>query len=127
MGKGTSTEADFKTAVIAGMALANLQTDNDDKPRAPPNLFYHGQRIITLDDVTAGLHITKKTMRKYRDEGKIEIYESRTCGAAFVTQDALNAFIDSHFVSSRHPDYPKMKKKQSNTGGNTEKIITTKS
>ncbi len=120
MGKATSTEADFKTAVIAGMALVSLQTDNNDKIRAPPDLFYHGQRIITLDDVTSGLHITKKTIRKYRDEGKIEIYESLTCGAAFVTQEAFNNFIDNHFISSRHPDYPKMKKKQSNTGGNTE-------
>lgn len=120
MGNVTSTEADFKTAVIAGMALAGIRTHNDDI-RAPHELFYHGKRIISLDDVTLGLHISKKTMRKYRDEGKIEIYESLTCGAAFVTQEAFNDFIDNHFISSRHPDYPKMKKKHNNTGGNTDK------
>jgi hypothetical protein len=120
MGNVTSTEADFKTAVIAGMALASIRTHNDDI-RASPELFYHGKRIISLDDVTLGLHISKKTMRKYRDEGKIEIHESLTCGAAFVTQEAFNDFIDNHFISSRHPDYPKMKKKHNNTGGNTDK------
>ena len=113
MGNGTSTEADFKTAVIAGMALAGIRTHNDDI-RAPPELFYHGKRIISLDDVAFGLHISKKTMRKYRDEGKIEIYES-------LTQEAFNDFIDNHFISSRHPGYPKMKKKHKNTGGNTDK------
>ncbi len=120
MSNGTSTEADFKTAVIAGMALAGIRTHNDEI-RAPPEFFYHGKRIISLDDVTLGLHISKKTMRKYRDEGKIEIYESLTCGAAFVTQEAFNDFIDNHFISSQHPDYPKMKKKHNNTGGNTDK------
>lgn len=113
----TTALADFKTAVLAGMALAGIRAENDDI-HAPPALSYNGQRIIALDDVTSGLHITKKTMRKYRDEGKIEIYESRTCGAAFVTQEAFNDFIDTHFISSRHPEYPKLKKKQNNKGGN---------
>ncbi len=120
MGNAATTGADFKTAVMAGMALAGIRSDNDNT-RAPPALSYKGQRIIPLDDITVGLGITKKTIRKYRDKGKIEIYESLTCGAAFVTQEAFNDFIDNHFISSRHPDYPKMKKKQSNTGGNTEK------
>lgn len=118
MGNATTTEADYKTAVMAGMALAGIRAENDDI-RAPPSLTYKGQRIIPLDNVTAGLGITKRTMRKYRDEGKIEIYESLTCGAAFVTQEAFNDFIDKHFISSRHPEYPKMKKKQNNSGGNT--------
>lgn len=119
MGNATTTSADYKTAVMAGMALAGIRAENDDI-RAPPSLSYKGQRIIPLDNVTAGLGITKRTMRKYRDEGKIEIYESTTCGAAFVTQEAFNDFIDKHFISSRHPEYPKMKKKQNNSGGNTE-------
>ncbi|WP_280120242.1 MULTISPECIES: hypothetical protein [Bacteroidales] len=38
MGNVTSTEADFKTAVIAGMALAGIRTHNDDI-RASPELF----------------------------------------------------------------------------------------
>lgn len=114
----TTTDADYKTAVMACMALAGIRADSDDKTRAPPELFYHGKRIISLDDITAGLHITKRTMRKYRDEGKIEIYESLTCGAAFVTQDAFNDFIDSHFISSRHPEYPKLKKKHNKDGNN---------
>ncbi len=119
MGDATTNAADYRTAVMAGMALAGIRTDNDGI-RAPPSLLYKGQRIIPLDDVTAVLGITKKTMRKYRDEGKIEIYESTTCGAAFVTQEAFNDFIDNHFISSRHPEYPKMKKKHNNTGGNTK-------
>ena len=103
MGNATTTEADYKTAVMAGMALAGIRAENDDI-RAPPSLSYKGQRIIPLDDVTAGLGITKRTMRKYRDEGKIEIYESLTCGVSFVTQEAFNDFIDNHFISSRHPE-----------------------
>lgn len=114
----TADDADYKTALMACMALAGMREANGDKTRAPPELFYRGKRIISLDDITAGLHITKKTMRKYRDEGKIEIYESRTCGAAFVTQDAFNDFIDSHFISSRNPEYPKLKKKHSKDGNN---------
>lgn len=114
----TVDDADYKTTLMACMALAGIREANGDKTRAPPELFYRGKRIISLDDVTAGLHITKKTMRKYRDEGKIEIYESRTCGAAFVTQDAFNDFIDSHFISSRNPEYPKLKKKHSKNGNN---------
>ncbi len=118
MGAVTTDNADFQTALMANKALAGIRTDNGCKTRAPPELFYHGQRIISLDDVTSGLHITKRTMRKYRDEGIIEIYESRTCGAAFVTQEAFNNFIDSHFISSRHPEYPGLKKKQNKEGGN---------
>lgn len=118
MASTTADDADYKTALMACMALAGIREANGDKTRAPPELFYRGKRIISLDDVTAGLHITKKTMRKYRDEGKIEIYESRTCGAAFVTQDAFNDFIDSHFISSRNPEYPKLKKKHNKDGNN---------
>ncbi|WP_288084339.1 hypothetical protein [Xylanibacter rodentium] len=118
MASTTDNDADYKTALMASMALAGIREANSDKTRAPPELFYHGKRIISLDDVAAGLHITKKTIRKYRDEGIIEIYESRTCGAAFVTQEAFNDFIDSHFISSQHPDYPKLKKKQNKDGDN---------
>ncbi len=118
MASETTNEADYKTALMACMTLAGMRAENGDKTRAPPELYYHGKRIISLDDVTTGLHITKKTMRKYRDEGIIEIYESRTCGAAFVTQEAFNDFIDSHFISSRHPEYPKLKKKQNKDGDN---------
>lgn len=118
MDSATAKDADYKTAVMACMALAGIRADSENKTRAPPELFYHGKRIISLDDVTAGLHITKRTMRKYRDEGIIEIYESRTCGAAFVTQDAFNDFIDSHFISSWHPEYPKLKKKHNKDGSN---------
>ena len=118
MASTTANDADYKTALMACMAFAGIREANGEKTRAPPELFYHGKRIISLDDVAAGLHITKKTIRKYRDEGIIEIYESRTCGAAFVTQDAFNDFIDSHFISSRHPEYPKLKKKQNNKDGN---------
>lgn len=118
MASETTNEADSKTVLMACMTLAGIRAENSDKTRAPPELYYHGKRIISLDDVTTGLHITKKTIRKYRDEGKIEIYESRTCGAAFVTQEAFNDFIDSHFISSRHPEYPKLKKKQNKDGDN---------
>lgn len=112
MASTTANDTDYKTALMACMALGGIREANGDKTRAPPELFYHGKRIM------AGLHITKKTIRKYRDEGIIEIYESRTCGAAFVTQEAFNNFIDSHFISSRHPEYPKLKKKQYKDGDN---------
>ena len=67
MASTTANDADYKTALMACMALAGIRGANGDKTRAPPELFYHGKRIISLDDVAAGLHITKKTMRKYRE------------------------------------------------------------
>lgn len=121
------SDADFKTAVMAYLAISDTRAEKDSNERAPPALFYKGQRIIHLDDFALALHLTKKTIRKYRDDGLLEIFESVTGSGAFVTQDALDDFIDTNFISSRHPDYPKLKKKNNKSGTNTEETNTTKS
>lgn len=110
-------EADFKTAIMAHMAITDARSEKAANVRAPPALFYKGQRIIHLDDFALALHLTKKTIRKYRDDGLLEIFESVTGSGAFVTQDALDDFIDNTFISSRHPDYPKLKKKNNSKPG----------
>lgn len=118
MAKQATDDADYKTAIMAHLAITDARNDKLSNVRAPPALYYKGQRIIHLDDFALALHLTKKTIRKYRDDGLLEIYESVTGSGAFVTQDALNDFIDSNFISSRHPDYPKLKKKNNNKPGN---------
>lgn len=113
-----NNDADYKTAIMAHLAITDARSEKSTNVRAPPALYYKGQRIIHLDDFALALHLTKKTIRRYRDDGLLEIYESITGNGAFVTQDALNDFIDSNFISSRHPDYPKLKKKNNNPGNN---------
>lgn len=112
--------ADFKTAIMAYMAITDARANKDRNVRAPPVLFYKGKRIIHLDDFATALHLTKKTVRKYRDDGLLEIFESVTGCGAFVTQDALDNFIDNNFISSYHPDYPRLKKEQNKSGRNAE-------
>lgn len=120
MEQSATSDANFKTALMAHMAITDARANNDDKVRAPPALFYKGERIIHLDDFADGLHLTKKTVRKYRDDGKLEVFESVTGNIAFVTQEAFNNFIDNNFISSRHPDYTKLKKKHNKSGRNAE-------
>ncbi len=122
-----SQEADFKTAVNAYVSLV------EQRARSPgqyptgnrPRLYFHGEPIILLEDVITGLDISEKTIRRYRDAGKIKVYESIEGNIKFVLQCDLDRFLENSFISSSHPDYKTVKKK-TNSGGNAN-TTTTKS
>lgn len=120
-------EADFKTAVNAYVSLV------EQRARSPsqyptgnrPRLYFHGEPIILLEDIVTGLNVSEKTIRRYRDAGKIKVYESIEGNIKFVLQCDLDRFLENSFISSSHPDYKTVKKKSTN-GGNA-KHTTTKS
>lgn len=115
------SDADFKTAVMAHISLT------EERARSPgireglkerPRLYYRNQPIILIEDLATGLNVNEKTIRRYRDSNRLEVFESMEGNIKFVLQSSLDAFIDSNFISSRHPDYPKLKKKNNNKPGN---------
>ena len=120
-------EADFKTAVNAYVSLV------EQRARSPgqyptgnrPRLYFHGEPIILLEDIVTGLDVSEKTIRRYRDAGKIKVYESIEGNIKFVLQCDLDRFLENSFIRSSHPDYKTVKKKSTN-GGNA-KHTTTKS
>lgn len=120
-------EADFKTAVNAYVSLV------EQRARSPgqyptgnrPRLYFHGEPIILLEDIVTGLDVSEKTIRRYRDAGKIKVYENIEGNIKFVLQCDLDRFLENSFISSSHPDYKTVKKKSTN-GGNA-KHTTTKS
>lgn len=120
-------EADFKTAVNAYVSLV------EQRARSPgqyptgnrPRLYFHGEPIILLEDLVTGLDVSERTIRRYRDAGKIKVYESVEGNIKFVLQSDLDKFLETHFISSSHPDYKTVKRKPTN-GGNA-KHTTTKS
>lgn len=120
-------EADFKTAVKAYVSLV------EQRARSPgqyptgnrPRLYFHGEPIILIEDIVTGLDVSEKTIRRYRDAGKIKVYESIEGNIKFVLQCDLDRFLENSFISSSHPDYKTVKKKSTN-GGNA-KHTTTKS
>lgn len=119
--------ADFQTAAQAYVSLV------EQRARSPchyptgnrPRLFFRGEPIILLEDIITGLNVSEKTIKRYRDAGKIEVYESREGNIKFVLQSDLDRFLEQSFISSSHPDYRTVKKK-SKSGGNAD-ITTTKS
>ena len=126
--KHTDTqEADFKTAANAYVSLV------EQRARSPgqyptgnrPRLYFHGEPIILLADIVTGLDVSEKTIRRYRDAGKLEIFESIDGNTKFVLQRDLDRFLENSFISSSHPDYKTVKKKIK-SGGNA-KSTTTKS
>lgn len=126
--KHTDThEADFKTAANAYVSLI------EQRARSPgqyptgnrPRLYFRGEPIILLEDIVTGLDVSEKTIRRYRDAGKIKVYESIEGNIKFVLQCDLDRFLENSFISSSHPDYKTVKKKSTN-GGNA-KHTTTKS
>lgn len=120
-------EADFKTAVNAYVSLV------EQRARSPgqyptgnrPRLYFHGEPIILLEDIVTGLDVSEKTIRRYRDAGKIKVYESIEGNIKFVLQCDLDRFLENSFISSSHPDYKTVKKKSTNGGNATH--TTTKS
>lgn len=77
MDKAKQSEADFQTAVMTQLALIEERARSPGGYFPRPRLFYHGEPIILLDDVVTGLDVSEKTIRRYRDAGKITVYESR--------------------------------------------------
>ena len=118
MQQNDTHEADFKTAANAYVSLV------EQRARSPglyptgnrPRLYFHGEPIILLEDIVTGLDVSEKTIKRYRDAGKITVYESREGNIKFVLQSDFDAFLEQTFISSMHPDYGKVRKKQ--TGGN---------
>ena len=126
--KQTDTQtADFKTAANAYISLV------EQRARSPgqyptgnrPRLYFHGEPIILLEDIVTGLDVSERTIRRYRDAGKIKVYESVEGNIKFVLQSDLDKFLETHFISSSHPDYKTVKKKSTN--GLNANHTTTKS
>lgn len=124
--KHTDThEADFKTAANAYVSLI------EQRARSPgqyptgnrPRLYFRGEPIILLEDIVTGLDVSEKTIRRYRDAGKIKVYESIEGNIKFVLQCDLDRFLENSFISSSHPDYKTVKKKSTN-GGNANPTTT---
>ena len=117
--KHTDThEADFQTAANAYVSLV------EQRARSPgqyptgnrPRLYFRGEPIILLEDIVTGLDVSEKTIRRYRDAGKIKVYESIEGNIKFVLQCDLDRFLEDSFISSSHPDYKTVKKKSTNSG-----------
>ena len=124
--KHTDThEADFKTAANAYVSLI------EQRARSPgqyptgnrPRLYFRGEPIILLEDIVTGLDVSEKTIRRYRDAGKIKVYESIEGNIKFVLQCDLDRFLENSFISSSHPDYKTVKQKSTN-GGNANPTTT---
>lgn len=117
--------ADFETAAQAYVSLI------EERARSPcqyptgnkPRLFFHGEPIILLEDIITGLNVSERTIRRYRDAGKIEVYESIEGNIKFVLQRDLDSFLDSSFISSSHREYRTLKRKPK-AGGSTAKTTT---
>ena len=117
--------ADFQTAAQAYVSLI------EERARSPcqyptgnkPRLFFHGEPIILLDDIISGLNVSERTIRRYRDAGKIEVYESIEGNIKFVLQRDLDSFLEQTFISSSHPEYRTLKRKPK-AGGSTANTTT---
>ena len=114
MDKAKQSEADFQTAVMTQLALIEERARSPGGYFPRPRLFYHGEPIILLDDVVTGLDVSEKTIRRYRDAGKITVYESREGNIKFVLQSDFDTFLEQTFISSSHPDYGALRKKNKN-------------
>lgn len=86
MPQNDTHEADFKTAANVYVSLV------EQRARSPgqyptgnrPRLYFHGEPIILLEDIVTGLDVSEKTIRRYRDAGKIKVYESIEGNIKFV-------------------------------------------
>ena len=125
MQQNNTHEADFKTAVNAYVSLVEQRARSPGQypTGSRPRLYFHGEPIILLEDIVTGLDVSEKTIRRYRDAGKIKVYESIEGNIKFVLQCDLDRFLENSFISSSHPDYKTVKKKSTN-GGNANHTTT---
>lgn len=110
------SEADFRTAVMAHLALIEERARSPGGNNRQNRLYYRGEPIILLNDLVTGLDVSEKTIKRYRDAGKLTVYESKGGNIKFVLQSDFDAFLDNYFISSSNPEYRTVKKKQ--IGGN---------
>lgn len=125
MAQTTDKDADFKTAAQAYVSLVEQRARSPClyPARDRPRLTFHGEPVILLYDIITGLDVSEKTIRRYRDAGKIKVYESIEGNIKFVLQCDLDRFLENSFISSSHPDYKTVKKKSTN-GGNANHTTT---
>ncbi len=125
MKQSDEAKADFQTAAQAYISLIEerARSPGDYPTGNKPRLFYHGEPIILLQDIITGLGVSERTIRRYRDAGKIEVYESIEGNIKFVLQRDLDRFLENAFISSSHPDYRTLKRRP-NSGGNAAKTTT---
>lgn len=116
--KRAASEADFRTAVMAHIALIEERARSPGGNSSRSRLYYRGEPIILLTDLVTGLDVSEKTIKRYRDAGKLTVYESKEGNIKFVLQSDFDTFLDNYFISSSNPDYGHVRKKQ--TGGNAK-------
>ena len=123
--KKAASEADFRTAVMAHIALIEERARSPGENSRRNRLYYRGEPIILLTDLVTGLDVSEKTIKRYRDAGKLIVYESKEGNIKFVLQSDFDAFLDNYFISSSNPDYEHVRKKQIRQ--QCRHLITTKS
>ena len=125
MQQNDTHEADFKTAANAYVSLVeqHARSPGQYPTGNRPRLYFHGEPIILLNDLITGLDVSERTIRRYRDAGKLRVYESVEGNIKFVLQSDLDKFLENSFISSSHPDYKTVKKKSTN-GGNANHTTT---
>ena len=69
-----------------------------------------GEMEAAKQEVTK-LNVSEKTVKRYRDAGKLEVYESIEGNIKFVLQSDLDRFLEQSFISSSHPEYRTVKRK----------------
>ena len=67
-----------------------------------------GEMEAAKQEVTK-LNVSEKTVKRYRDAGKLEVYESIEGNIKFVLQSDLDRFLEQSFISSSHPEYRTVK------------------
>lgn len=104
---------DLPQSAQAGVSLTEerVRSPCRNQPGNRPQLLFRGEPIILLDDIVSGLNVSEKTVKRYRDAGKLEVYESIEGNIKFVLQSDLDRFLEQSFISSSHPEYRTVKRK----------------
>ncbi|MBD5356097.1 MAG: helix-turn-helix domain-containing protein [Bacteroides sp.] len=103
----------FNQSTQAGVSLSDVRARSPCRQHTGnrPQLLFRGEPIILLDDIVSGLNVSEKTVKRYRDSGKLEVYESIEGNIKFVLQSDLDRFLEQSFISSSHPEYRTVKRK----------------
>ena len=104
---------DLPQSAQAGVSLTEQRVRSPCRNQTGnrPQLLFRGEPIILLDDIVSGLNVSEKTVKRYRDAGKLEVYESIEGNIKFVLQCDLDRFLEKSFISSSHPEYRTVKRK----------------
>lgn len=63
-------------------------------------LSYKGSEIIMLEDLSIGLGISGRTVRRYGNDRRFEYYSSKDGRRSFLTQEQFDRFIEDNFILS---------------------------